>query len=124
MWKSSDGAEAESGIAWPSISNLYPVVVKESGSRNAEEGNGRRQWSGLVLSQKLVPEIEISSTKSSSCTDVFSFSQDSPVQSSISGTSDASSARHPDSNNRETSRVAIVLLLDIGTITNGRLVMN
>ena len=109
MWKSSDGAEAESGIAWPSISNLYPVVVKESGSRNAEEGNGRRQWSGLVLSQKLVPEIEISSTKSSSCTDVFSFSQDSPVQSSISGTSGTSSLRHPDSNNRETSRVEIVV---------------
>jgi hypothetical protein len=36
-------------------------------------------------------------------------------QSSISGSSDVSSLRHPDSNNRETSRVAIVLRRDMGT---------
>ena len=59
IWKSSDSAEAESGIASPSMSNLYPVMVPESELRNAEEGNGKRQWSGFVLSQKLFPDIDI-----------------------------------------------------------------
>ena len=112
IWKSSDSAEAESGIASPSMSNLYPVMVSESGSRNAEEGNGKRQWSGFVLSQKLVPDIDISSSKASSPPVVSSLSQESPMiveQSSISGFSDVSSLRHPDSSNRDTSKVAIVL---------------
>ncbi|GIS50343.1 MAG: hypothetical protein Ct9H90mP24_6350 [Methanobacteriota archaeon] len=100
------------------MSNLYPVAVPGSESRNADEGNGRRQWSGLVLSQKLFPDIEISCSKTPSSTVVSSISQESPMiaeQSSISGSSDVSSLRHPDSNNRETSRVAIVLWRDMGT---------
>ena len=36
-------------------------------------------------------------------------------QSSISGFSDVSSLRHPDSSNRETSKVAIVLCRGMGT---------
>ena len=36
-------------------------------------------------------------------------------QSSISVSSDVSSPRHPDTNNRETSRVAIVPWRDMGT---------
>ena len=118
IWKSSDSAEAESGIASPSMSNLYPVMVSESGARNAEEGNGKRQWSGFVLSQKLVPDIDISSSKASSPPVVSSLSQESPMiveQSSISGFSDVSSLRQPDSNNIETSKVAIVLWRDMGT---------
>ena len=100
------------------MSNLYPVAVPESGSRNADEGNGRRQWSGLVLSQRLFPDIEISGSKSPLSTAVSSISQDSPLiaeQSSISESDDVSSLRQPDSNNRETSRVAIVRWRDMGT---------
>ena len=94
------------------------MVVPESELRNADEGNGRRQWSGLVLSQKLVPDIDISSSKASSPPVVSSLSQESPMiveQSSISGFSDVSSLRHPDSSNRETSKVAIVLWRGMGT---------
>ena len=100
------------------MSNLYPVAVPESGSRNADEGNGRRQWSGLVLSQKLFPDIEISRSKTPSSTVVSSISQGSPMlveQSSISGSFGVSPLRHPESNNRETSRVAIVPWRDMGT---------
>ena len=118
IWKSSDSAEAESGIASPSMSNLYPVMVPESELRNAEEGNGKRQWSGFVLSQKLFPDIDISSSTASSPPVVSSLSQESPMiveQSSISEFSDVSSLRHPGNSNRETSKVAIVLWRDIGT---------
>ena len=100
------------------MSNLYPVMVPESESRNAEEGNGKRQWSGFVLSQKLVPDIDISSFKSTSPPAVSSLSQESLMiveQSSISEFFDVSSLRHPDSSNRETSKVAIVLWRDMCT---------
>ena len=100
------------------MSNLYPVAVPESGLRNADEGNGRRQWSGLVLSQNLFPDIEISCSMTPSSTVVSSISHGSPMiaeQFSISLSSDVSSLRHPDSNNRETIRVANVPWRDMGT---------
>ena len=116
IWKSSDSAEAESGIASPSMSNLYPVMVPESELRNAE-----REWQkamvGFVLSQKLFPDIDISSSSLLASSSIFAFAGVSYDCGTIFnfGFSDVSSLRHPGNSNRETSKVATVLWRDIGT---------
>ena len=111
MWNSLETADAESGMASPGMFTLTPVNDVKSLERNAEDGKWSRQWSGFVLSQKLFPEMEISSSSMTSSSPIESvISQDeSSWQSSISEISDTSSLRHPGSIKEATINAAIAL---------------